>query len=158
MELDDLGRLEEAGGLGREAHHQDRADGEVRCDQHAGTGRSVQPGPDLGEAFVAEARGTDDHAQAVRDAPAQVVHHGGDVGEVNHDVAAEQRVAVVSLVNLRDQFHLWRAFDGLADGAAHPSPCAEYPNLDHDASSAEDCTPSARAIAGRVRCHYVSFD
>jgi len=35
MELDDLGGVEEAGGLGREPHHQDRSHREVGRDQHA---------------------------------------------------------------------------------------------------------------------------
>ena len=36
VQLDDLDGLVERRGLGGEAHHQDRADGEVRGDQHAG--------------------------------------------------------------------------------------------------------------------------
>ena len=97
-------------------------------------GARVQPRPYLGEALVAEAGRADDHVQAVRDAPAQVVHHRGDVGEVDHDVAAEQRVEGVPLVDPRAQFRVRRAFHGLADRLAHPPPGAKHPNLDHHAS------------------------
>ena len=40
VQLDDLDRLVEAGGLGGERHHQHRAEGEVRGDEHADLGRA----------------------------------------------------------------------------------------------------------------------
>ena len=107
--------------------------------KHAAVGAACQPGPDLGEAVVAEARGADDDVQAVLDAPAQVVHHGGDVGEVHHDVAAEQRVEGVSLVDLRAELGVRRALDGLADRAPHPPPGTKDPDLDHHASRCAAC-------------------
>ena len=50
---------------------------------------------------VVEPGGADDGVQALADAPAQVVHDRARVGEVDHDVAAGQRVAVVAHIDAR---------------------------------------------------------
>ena len=56
VQLDDLDGLEERGGLRGEAHHQDRADGEVGGDQHAGTRRRRRARPRAGRAGARRSR------------------------------------------------------------------------------------------------------
>ena len=68
VQLDDLDGLEERRRLRGEAHHQDRADGEVGGDQHADAGRVGQPSAQLVEPAVVEAGRADDGVDAVLDA------------------------------------------------------------------------------------------
>ena len=88
VQLDDLDRLVERGGLGGEPHHQDRADGEVGGDQDAGARARVEPAPQPVQPLVVEAGGADDGVDAVPDAELQVVHHHVGVGEVDDDLGA----------------------------------------------------------------------
>ncbi len=64
VELDDLCGLVEARGLLGEVHHQHRADGEVRRDQHPHLRVGRAPCPHLVEALGGEAGGADDHVDA----------------------------------------------------------------------------------------------
>ena len=62
VQLDDLGRLEERRGQLGEAHHQHRADGEVRRDQAV---RARERGPQRDDVVVGEAGGADHGVDAV---------------------------------------------------------------------------------------------
>src|SRR5699024_1096749 len=67
VQLDDLHRLVEARGLLRELHHQDRADREVRCDEHPDAPVGLDLGPETGGLLVRPARGTDDDVHPAPD-------------------------------------------------------------------------------------------
>jgi hypothetical protein len=131
VHFDDLGGLEEPGRLGREAHHQDRPDGEVRHDEDAGRGRLPEPAAHLGQPVLAEAGRADDGVKAPLDAPAEVVHDRARVGEVDDDVAAGQRLAVVALVDLRGHVEPVGGADRPAHLAAHAPLGPGHAHLDH---------------------------
>ena len=131
VQLDDLDRLEERGGLRGEAHHQDRADGEVGGDQHADTRRVGEPGLELVEPGLVEAGRADDGVDAVLDAEAQVVHHHVGVGEVHDHLGARpgELLEVVAGVDRGHQLGVGGRLDGTADlradlaaGAQHADP------------------------------------
>ena len=103
-----------------------------------------QPGAHLGQPVVAEARGADDDGHRVLDAPAQVVHHRGDVRKVHHDIAAEQCVEWVALVHLRGQLRIRRFPHGLADGTPHSPLGAKDSDLDHYASRSLAASPACQ--------------
>src|SRR6478735_5022128 len=136
VQLDDLDRLEERRGLRGEAHHQDRADGEVGGDQHADTRGVGEPGLELVEPGLVEAGRADDGVDAVLDAEAQVVHHDVGVGEVHDHLGARpgELLEVVAGVHRGHQLGVGGPVDGPADlradlaaGAqhAHPDLCPD---------------------------------
>ncbi len=131
VQLDDLGRGEEAGRLLGEAHHQDGADGEVRHDQDARGLALVQPALHLVQPVLAEPGGADHDVHVVLDAPAQVVHDRAGTGEVDHHVAPGQRVPVIAQVDLGGDVQIRGLADRADHLAPHPPACAHYADLDH---------------------------
>ena len=80
MQLDDLGALEERRRDLREAHHQDRADGEVGRDKAVALGEEALS---LGVIVGAEARRADDRVDAILGEVTQVLARRVDVREID---------------------------------------------------------------------------
>jgi energy-coupling factor transport system ATP-binding protein len=144
VQLDDLDRLVEPRGLRGEAHHQDRADREVRGDQHAG--RRVapsEPGPQDVQPALVEAGGADHGVDAVVDAELEVVHHDVGMGEVDDHlrVRGDEGVDRVVLVDGRHQLEVVGGLDRRAHLGAHLAAGTEH--ADPDLTALHGVQPSA---------------
>jgi hypothetical protein len=130
--LDDLDGFEVAGRLGRELHHQHRADAEVRGDQHADLRLVRQPAADPVKALLGEAAGAHHHADALVHRPVHVVHHHVGGGEVDEHLGARVgRVEEpVALVDHGHQFEVVGGVDCLAHLEAHAAAGAEDADAD----------------------------
>src|SRR5664280_3138781 len=150
VQLDDLRALVMLGRDGGEMHHQHRADRAVRGSEHADGRLSTQPGTDLVVAFVGEAGRADHHVQTVVDAPLDVVHDRGGMGEVDDDLCATRIVAVVPDVKTGDQVEVRARGDRAAHLSTHPTVHSEH--CDAHATS-RLCIPaqSRRPVPARDR-------
>ena len=119
VQLDDLALGHVPRGLGGEAHHQHRPDGEVRRHEDVG-GPAVAPGI-LGrgaQVVEVEARGPDDRVGAGVEAGPDVRRGGLRGGEVDDDVGSVEQVGerVERRVGPPGELEVVGTVDGLADG------------------------------------------
>jgi hypothetical protein len=128
VQLHHLDGLEVRRGLGGEAHHQHRAEREVRGDQHA-RGRGLpQPTSDLVQPVGVEPGRADHGVDAVLDAVVEVVHHRVGMGEVHDGLGAglDEHADVVARVHLRDELEVVGGRDRPADLRADLAPGTQH--------------------------------
>ena len=130
VELDDLGRRHVLGRLGGEAHHEHRADREVRAEQHlAGTALAL-------ERLHVPPRGPDDAVHARPHAGARVGQGGVRAGEVDHDVQLAEDVLErrsQRRVHPGGEDEVVGGLDRLAGRRAHPAGGPGHSHADHAA-------------------------
>ena len=120
VELDDLRLGHVARGLGREAHHQHRADREVRRDQHPRAGlRDTR----TAQLLQIEARRPDHDVHARLDALQGVRQRDVGAREVDDDVSVTQDLRerrVERRIGATRELHVFRALHRGAHRLAHP--------------------------------------
>ncbi len=84
--------------------------------------------PHLLGAFIVEAGGADDHVDALAEAPADVLHDGVGVGEIDDDLRVCDVLLRIACVGAARVGHAVGRFHGANDLCAHLSVVAEYSN------------------------------
>lgn len=128
VQFDDLRGLEEARRLTGERHRQHRADREVGGDENRHVGLGGEPGPNLIESFVGEARGAHDRVDARPDEELEVVHHHAGMGEVDDDLglALGEQGQRITCVHARSEGQVFGRLDRTDDRRAHLALCTQH--------------------------------